>query len=173
MDTVLARKNMNETNKIWQDAIDALIDPTAGMDEEESAQYLGKIMAKLKSGKNLSVDELEYLRLHEPQLYMTAMRVRHKKEALEHRLKNCHSKQEAQDIIDAAIGGVSQNDPDKEYILAGLREVEKEFKGSKFYKSLPDKKDETEREKLSKYVENDISPMLELLDILPVFEAKA
>ncbi len=173
MDTVLARKNMNETNKIWQDVIDALVDPTAGMDEEEREQYLGKIIAKLKGGKKLSADELEYLRLHEPQLYMTAMRVKHKKEALEHRLKNCRSKQEAQDIIDTAIGGVSKNDPDREYILAGLREVEKEFKGSKFYKKLPDKEEETERKKILQYIENDITPMAELLDELPVFEAKA
>lgn len=195
MDTVLARKNMNDTNKIWQDAIDALIDPAADMDEKESAKYLSKIMAKLKNGKKLSTDEMEYLRLHEPQLYATAMRVQHKKEALAHRLKNCRSKQEAQDIIDTAIGGISKDDPDKEYILAGLKEVEKEFKDSKFYKKLPDKEQDTERRKLLKYLSgsgfdeeseenydiwqtdkfmsSNATPIAELLDVLPVFEAKA
>ena len=192
MDTVLARKNMNDKNKVWQDAIDALIDPAADMDEEESAKYLGKIIAKLKNGKKLSADELEYLRLHEPQLYMTAMRVQHKKEALKHRLKNCKSKQEAQDIIDSAIGGISKEDPDKEYLIAGIKEIEKEFKNSKFYKRLPDTKEDTERQKLLKHLafkdfdteyENiwqnseviniDMAPIAELLDVLPTFEAKA
>lgn len=192
MDTVLARKNMNDKNKIWQDVIDALIDPAASMDEEENAKYLGKIIAKLKNGKKLSSDELEYLRLHEPQLYMTAMRVQHKKEALMHRLKNCRSKQEAQDIIDSAIGGISKDDPDKEYLIAGIKEVEKEFKDSKFYKRLPDKKEDTERKKLlrhlvgkdfdedyesdwqdNEFMDSNVTPIAELLDVLPTFEAKA
>lgn len=179
---------MNETNKIWQSVIDALIDPTIGMDKEESTKYLNKIIAKLKSGKKLSSDEMDYLRLHEPQLYITAMRVQHKKEALIHRLKNCTSKQEAQDIIDTTIGSVSKNDPDKEYILAGLKEVEREFKDSKFYKRLPDKEEcnGNERKKLLRYLSNkdfdedfdygqtdNITPIVELLNVLPVFEAKA
>lgn len=176
MDTALAREKMNDTNKIWQDVIYELIDPAADMDKEEETKYLGKIIAKLKSGKRLSADELEYLRLHEPQLYMTAMRVQHKKEALTHRLKNCRSKQEAQDIIDSAIGGVSKDDPDKEYIIAGIKEVEKEFKNSNFYKRLPDKEEDTERKKLLRHLSGKDfyeTPIAELLDILPTFEAKA
>lgn len=189
VNTVLAREKMSETNKIWQDVIDALTDPTAGMDEEESARYLSKIIAKLKSGKKLSADELDYLRMHEPQLYMTAIRVQQRREALMHRLKNCRSKQEAQDVIDNEMGGVSKDDSDKEYIVAAIKEVEKEFKSSKFYKKLPDKKEDTERRKLLKYLsgnnfeedtENEydfmndnVTPIAELLDVLPVFEAKA
>ncbi len=53
MDMVLAKENMTEKNKIWQEAIEALIDPTYGMDEEESAAYMGRIMSKLKSGNSL------------------------------------------------------------------------------------------------------------------------
>ena len=82
MDMVLAKENMTEKNKIWQDAIEALIDPTYGMDEEESAAYMGRIMAKLKSGKNLTQEELNYLSLHNQQLYTTALRVKYQKEAL-------------------------------------------------------------------------------------------
>ena len=52
---------MNETNRIWQDTIEALIDPSYGMDEEEETDYLNKIMAKLKSGKDLTSEELNYL----------------------------------------------------------------------------------------------------------------
>lgn len=187
---VLAKENMNETNKIWQEAIEALIDPSYGMDEEESAAYMAKIMAKLKSGKNLTQEELNYLRLHNQQLYMTAMRVKYQKEALKNRLKSCKSKEEAQEVIDSAAGGVNKNDPGKEYLVAGSREVEKEFKESGYYKRLPDKKQDTERKKLLKYFNDNsgneeevtldgifnnkkVTPIAELLDGLPVFEARA
>lgn len=187
---VMAKENMNETNRIWQEAIEALIDPSYGMDEEESAAYMAKIMAKLKSGKNLTQEELNYLRLHNQQLYMTAMRVRYQKEALKNRLKNCKSKEEAQEVIDSATGGVNKNDPNKEYLIAGFREVEKEFKESKYYKRLPDKKEDTERKRLLKYLNDnneneeentldnifnngEVTPIAELLDELPVFEARA
>lgn len=193
MDTVLARKNMNEKNKIWQDAIDEIMDPASGMSEEESKAFVKKIMAKLKSGKNLSAKELNYLRIHDPKMYMTAMRVKHKKESIENKLKNCKSKEEARDIIDSAIGGISKSDPDKEYLVAGIRQVEKEFKSSKYYKSLPEKTDKTERQKLLKYLlgeyedkgviddfndfeegaVSNVTPIAELLDILPVFDAKS
>ena len=174
--TVLAKKNMNETNRIWQEAIEALIDPSYGMDEEESAAYMAKIMAKLKSGKNLTQEELNYLRLHNQQLYMTAMRVKYQKEALKNRLKSCKSKEEAQEVIDSATAGISKNDPDKEYIIAGLREVEKEFKKSEYYTRLPEKKEDTERKRLLKYFNDnneEVTPIAELLDELPVFEARA
>ncbi|MFG6394482.1 MAG: hypothetical protein K1W24_09975 [Lachnospiraceae bacterium] len=190
MDMVLAKKNMNETNKIWQEAIEALIDPSYGMTEEENAAYMGKIMAKLKSGKDLTQEELNYLQLHNQQLYMIAMRVKYQKEALKNRLKSCKSKEEAQEVIDSSIGGINKNDPAKEYLIAGLREIEKEFKESKYYKRLPDKKEDTERKKLLKYFSSsdeyqeedtldsifnkqETTPIAELLDILPVFEAKA
>lgn len=190
MNMVLARENMTEKNKIWQDAIEALIDPSYGMDEEESAAYMGKIMAKLKSGKTLTQEELNYLSLHNQQLYVTALRVKYQKEALKNRLKSCKSKEEAQEVIDNAVGGVSKDDPDKEYLIAGFREVEKEFKKSGDYSRLPDKEEKSERRKLLKYLDNknceneeedsgnifdneNITPIAELLDILPVFEAKA
>ncbi len=121
---------------------------------------------------------------------MTALRVKYQKEALKNRLKSCRSKEEAQEVIDNAIGGVSKDDPDKEYLIAGFREVEKEFKKSGAYSRLPDKKEKSERKKLLKYLDNKnceneeaaddnifnnekVTPIAELLDILPVFEAKA
>lgn len=177
MDMVLVKENMNEKNKIWQEAIEALIDPSYGMDEEESAAYMSKIMVKLKSGKNLTQEELNYLSLHNQQLYMTALRVKYQKEALKNKLKNCRSKEEAQEVIDNAIAGASKDDSDKEYLIAGIREVEKEFIKSWDYNRLPGKNEKQERNKLLKYLDNKdnekITPIAELLDILPVFEAKA
>ena len=190
MYNILSKENINETNRIWQDTIEALIDPSYGMDEEEETNYLNKIMAKLKSGKNLTSEELNYLKLHNSQLYMTALRVKYKKQAVENQLKNCKSKEEAQEVIDCAIGGISKDDPDKEYLIVGIRETEKEFKKSEYYKRLPEKKEESERKKLKNYLcgknnnkdtdneenifqEENITPIAELLDILPVFEAKA
>ena len=89
MYNILSKENMNETNRIWQDTIEALIDPSYGMDEEEETDYLNKIMAKLKSGKDLTSEELNYLKLHNSQLYMTALRVKYKKQAVENmRIQN-------------------------------------------------------------------------------------
>ena len=119
---------------------------------------------------------------------MTALRVKYKKQAVENQLKNCKSKEEVQEVIDCAIGGIGKDDPDKEYLIAGIREIEKEFKKSEYYKRLPEKKEESERKKLKNYLYNknndsdddesifqgeNITPIAELLDILPVFEARA
>lgn len=190
MYNILSKENINETNEIWRDTIEAIIDPSYGMDEEEESCYLNKIMTKLKNGKNLTSEELNYLKLHNPQLYMTALRVKYKKQAVENQLKHCKSKEEAQEVIDCAIGGIGKDDPDKEYLIAGIRETEKEFKESKYYKRLPEKKEESERKKIKDYLYNknnnkdsddeesifqdeNITPIAELLDILPVFEARA
>ena len=51
-----------------------LTDITSGMSEEEKQDYEKKIRAKLQRGANLSVEELNYLRIHNPELYRSAMR---------------------------------------------------------------------------------------------------
>ena len=43
-----------------------LTDITSGMSEEEKQDYEKKIRAKLQRGANLSVEELNYLRIHNP-----------------------------------------------------------------------------------------------------------
>ena len=86
--------------------------------EEKKQEMLSRIMGKLKSGKKLSAKELDFLRRTDPILYAHALRVQRMAEALKQQLSHAKSKQEANDMITSAIAGVSDKDPDKEYLLA-------------------------------------------------------
>lgn len=95
--------------------------------EEKKQEMLSRIMGKLKSGKKLSAKELDFLRRTDPILYAHALRVQRMAEALKQQLSHAKSKQEANDMITSAIAGVSDKDPDKEYLLAAYNEVSKIF----------------------------------------------
>ena len=95
--------------------------------EEKKQEMLSRIMGKLKSGKKLSAKELDFLRRTDPILYAHALRVQRMAEALKQQLSHAKSKQEANDMITSAIAGVSDKDPDKEYLLAAYNEVSKNF----------------------------------------------
>ena len=90
------------------------------MSEEEKQDYEKKIRAKLQRGANLSVEELNYLRIHNPELYRSAMRVKTAKQQLKEQLRHCKSKQEANTLIVRAISRISDKDPDKTYPYSGI-----------------------------------------------------
>jgi len=113
---------------IWKKVCEQLTDITSGMSEEEKQDYEKKIRAKLQRGANLSVEELNYLRIHNPELYRSAMRVKTAKQQLKEQLRHCKSKQEANTLIVRSISRISDKDPDKTYLTAGLRKVAEEFK---------------------------------------------
>lgn len=119
-----------------------LTDITSGMSEEEKQDYEKKIRAKLQRGANLSVEELNYLRIHNPELYRSAMRVKTAKQQLKEQLRHCKSKQEANTLIAWTISRISDKDPDKTYLTAGLRKVAEEFKKSFRYARLPETNDQ-------------------------------
>lgn len=169
---------ITQDKNIWKSIIEELTDPSSGMSEDEVKKYEAKIMAKLKSGKKLTDKEMEFLRIHSPELYRSALRVKHSKEQLEQQLKNCHSKEE---VARLPIMNVSSKDPDSEYIVAGLNETMRQFKKSSAYARLPQKTN-TEQKKSSrgkaasfeeKAEEEEtnlaISPIQEVLDELPTF----
>ena len=104
--------------------------------EEKKQEMLSRIMGKLKSGKKLSAKELDFLRRTDPILYAHALRVQRMAEALKQQLSHAKSKQEANDMITSAIAGVSDKDPDKEYLLAAYNEVSKNFHKSPAYQRL-------------------------------------
>ena len=127
---------------IWKKVCEQLTDITSGMSEEEKQDYEKKIRAKLQRGANLSVEELNYLRIHNPELYRSAMRVKIAKQQLKEQLRHCKSKQEANTLIVQTISRISDKDPDKTYLTAGLRKVEEEFKKSFRYARLPETNDQ-------------------------------
>lgn len=108
---------------------------------------LSRIMGKLKSGKKLSAKELDFLRRTDPILYAHALRVQRMAEALKQQLSHAKSKQEANDMITSAIAGVSDKDPDKEYLLAAYNEVSKNFHKSPAYQRLPNTPEDAKKKK--------------------------
>lgn len=126
--------------------ISELLSPACGMTDEEKKEYLAKIMAKLKSGKKLTAEEMRFLQAENPQLYQQAARVQTMRDSLEMRLAHSSSKEEAQTIYSDALSTVSDDDPMKEYIVAAYDDAMKEFKKSDAYQRLPQTK-EDEKEK--------------------------
>ncbi len=137
---------------IWKEVIEALVDPTAGMEEPERANYEQKIMQKLRTGKRLSSEELDYLRIHNPDLYRTAMRVENSRKALRTKLSNCKSKEEAQQVISdqMEVLKASKDDPDQEYMAEMVKKEVETFKKSSAYAKLPATKEEAKKKHKAK-----------------------
>lgn len=162
---------------------------TPQMSEEAKAKKMAKILAKLKAGKKLSSEELEFLRQNDPAMYARAVRIQKMAEAVEEQLKHAKSKEEANKIVSSAISGIAKDDPDKEYIVAAINRVAKEFRKSGAYSRLPDtdkdakeRKDKKSGNKLCKDDQNDEksredfsdwSPLQEVLDSMPKFSKNA
>lgn len=125
--------------------IKELMDPTAGMSEAEKASYDKKVMAKIYSGKELTSEELRYIRMNYPAMYPQVLRVQIQRKAFEERIKHCHSKQEVEDAYQEVMMHVSEDDPMRTVLYAAYTDVYKEFKESEDYEKLPEKSEEEEK----------------------------
>ena len=76
-----------------KDAVDSIFDPTTGMSDEEKKKFIEKLYKKIKSGKKLSADEMQYLRMNDPVTYAKMAKVQIQRKALESRLKLTISQQ--------------------------------------------------------------------------------
>lgn len=117
--------------------ISELLSPACGMTDEEKETYLNKILAKLKSGKKLTAEEMRFLQAENPVLYQQAARVQAMRESLETRLTHATSKENAVSIYSDAISHIGENDPMKEYIVAAYDDAMKEFQKTDTYQTLP------------------------------------
>ncbi len=156
------------------------------MTEEKKQERLRKIMAKLKSGIKLTDEDLSFLKSVDRILYMQALRVQKMAEDLENDLKHAKSKEEADRIISHAMAGISDKDPDREYLVASVNRISTEFRRSKQYHRLPvtekegDKKKKTdgknpfkaEDEENAKTDQYAWSPIQEVLERMPIFNAQ-
>ncbi len=166
---------------VWKSVIDEIMDPAKGMDAEEERAYAARIESKLKRGKKLTAKEMDYLRVHNPELYKAALRVKMRKEQLEQQLKNCRSKEEAADVARRAFSGISKEDPHREFLTAGLNETIRQFKKSSAYARLPETDEQVRKRKkrgggsdFQEETEEDgdilMTPIQELLDEMPTFD---
>ena len=108
------------------------------MTDEEKSEYLNSIMAKLKSGKKLSAEEMRFLQDQNPVLYQQVARVQAMRDSLKTRMEHATSKKDVQEIYTQAISSVSDKDPMKEYVVAAYNDVKKEYEKTDAYQSLPD-----------------------------------
>lgn len=135
---------------IWKQALEKLLDPADEMSPEQKAQYEAKIRQKLKSGKRLTTEEMNYLRVNNPTLYRTARRVEIARQGLRERLKHCRSKEEVQRVISgqmAVLEAMPKEDPDRECMAAMVKHEVDEFKQSKAYARLPETLDHRVKKK--------------------------
>lgn len=115
---------------------------------ESKGAYAARIYAKIRSGQKLTLDELSYLARTDPVMYQKALRAQAARKALENSLKGCKSRREAQDACSLAVSTVSEQDPDREIIVAALTQAYREFQNSEEYFRLPEKAgNERENEK--------------------------
>lgn len=110
--------------------------------DEARQAYEERIAQKVRSGKKLSSSEMNYLQMHNPELYHLARRIQMMRKAVESQLKNCKSKEEVARIVSDTINMIGTKDPDKEALINSVIDAEKEFKKSAAYKALPTSEEE-------------------------------
>jgi hypothetical protein len=165
--------------QVIKQELETFWDPEPDMTQEEQTAYKNKILAKLEHGKKLSAKEMSYLRAHDPIAYQKARRLEQKRQMLETRLKQCKSKQEAEEAVGETIANISDKDPDKEALINTCQETFREFKKSHQYAELPDtKKEAQEQDKRGRYGNpfrqeewsDDSTPLDELYEAMPTLD---
>ena len=152
-------QRLRKTDEAWEKFRAGLLNPTENMDEEKCKKYEQKIMAKLKSGKRLTSQELSFLRKYNPKLYEIAMRVEQERQALRSRLKSCKSKEEVEQVVSGQMEVIramkEAGDPAAEYMTAMVEHEVKTLRESSAYAKLPDTMEEVRRKKKQQTKEKD------------------
>lgn len=183
-------KKVSTVEELPQYMLKCIYDNNVAEESEEAKQEkMAKIKRKLEAGKKLTKEELSWLQRNDPIAYAHAIRVQMIAEEVEKELKAAKSKEEANRIVSTAVSGISDNDPDKEYIVAAVNRVSDEFHKSGAYSRLPGTQESAEKRKQKK--ENGIcfkredeaadekeelmnwSPLQEVIEKLPTFTAGA
>lgn len=115
------------------------LDPTAGLSETQKKAYEEQISRKLQSGRKLTAEEMNYLRVKNPYLYAQAARVQAMRESLKNQLENCHTKEEVEQVYGNTMAMIGREDPMKEALVAAYDNVTEEFKKTDKYRMLPEK----------------------------------
>lgn len=129
-----------KASRLIKEGIAKIEDSFLDVPEEDRESFEQKIKMKLKMGKPLSAKELNYLRIHNPEAYRTAMRVELSRKILKNQLKSCKTKEDVQRVVSnqLSIMRSMENDPDREYMMAMVQREIDEFKKSAAYARLPE-----------------------------------
>jgi hypothetical protein len=71
--------------------------------EAKKTAALECITNKIKFGKRLTHDEMEFLKIHNPELYARAVKIEKEREELRRALRNCKTKEEARNLHIAKV----------------------------------------------------------------------
>lgn len=178
-------QNVSTKEEIARYYFEVMNDFDDEMSDEKKQKIQARISAKLKAGKKLTAEEMNYLRKYEPLMYQRALRIQKMAENVENQLKHARSKQEANMIVSQSVAGISDKDPDKEYIAAAINRVATKFRQSRAYAALPETPDDAYRKKKNVNGSNGQSddeseddlfkwtPLSEIIDSFPTFNAEA
>lgn len=120
---------------------------------ETKEAYAARVYAKARSGQKLTPDEMSFLARTNPELYQKALRAQRIRREMESRLKNCRSKQEAQEVFASFVSSISEKDPDRDIIIQALNQAFREFQKSGEYQRLPDTEEDGKERTEKKPVE--------------------
>jgi hypothetical protein len=113
--------------------------------EVKKATALECITNKIKFGKKLTRDEMEFLKIHNPELYLRAAKIEKEREEYRNALRNCKTKEEARNLhIITAFQPKMESD-----LKMALFDEFTEFLKSSEFEELPN---ECELDDESKYV---------------------
>jgi hypothetical protein len=115
--------------------------------KSKDGEYLEYIRNKMRSGRRLSQDEKEFLKIHALNLEK-AMRIENERDEFRHRLANCKTKEEAKWLktsksLELQIEARATND--LEFIVMRMMTIFDEFadfRKSKEYSDIPDEYEE-------------------------------
>lgn len=192
METIFAakeNKNVSTKEEMINYYLQKTLDCDNEMTDDEKKAMEARIESKLKRGKKLSAKEMEYLRKYNPMMYLRALRIQKAAEAVKEQLKQAKSKEQVTNIVSQSLAGISDKDPDKEYMVAAINEVAEEFKKTSAYARLPDTDADAAKRKIStakkpfedseddgENEEDDLmswTPLSEVIESLPTFSANA
>ena len=138
------KASYNSRAELLRLSLEDYLDPTAGMTDAQRERFIRELYAKIQSGRKLTPDEMQYLRRYDPVTYLKVARIQAQREALENRLKNCKSKEEAQEVYTDTVARIPEDDPAGKELRAAYDRVYEEFKESGEYGKLPDEDLENE-----------------------------
>lgn len=124
-----------------------------GQRGETKEAYAARVYAKARSGQKLTPDEMSFLARTNPELYRKVLRAQRIRREMESKLKNCRSKQEAQEVFASFVGSISEKDPDRDMIIQALNQAFREFQESGEYQRLPDTEEDGKERSEKKPVE--------------------
>lgn len=123
------------------DPVSALKPP----EQDPTARRIEALRAKLKAGKRLTSEEMDFLREHAPELYIKAVRVAMERDEYERALRRAKTREEVERLQHLQMANLTDRlrhlDPEEgEMLVNAIADVNREYQNSDEYKEIMRKK---------------------------------